>query len=337
MRALVSVIVCVYNRAHQVSACVDSLLAPSRPDLEIVLVDDGSTDDTPQVLQAHRAKHPDTIRITTNARNLGVSGARNAGIAAASGEFIAFTDSDCTVEPGWIEAMLEGFTEPDLAGVAGTVVDHEPRTWAERAYVGTCRIGTTGWQGRALVGNNMAFRGEILRRYLFDPSLRYGCDEDELAWRLQSDGYRIGFAPRAVVHHDHRASLRQYWRTGYRQGQGSARYWYKRGRWIGRDVLPGTLALVTLPLAGSAPLAFVPAFFALAQVAALFGNQWLLKGKSLRRAIAVLPIDLVYSLCKMAGVYATLLRILAGAEPEVRQSKRTWWRGRPQRSASGRG
>lgn len=330
MRARVSVIVCVYNRAHQVSACIDSLLTPVRPDIEIVLVDDGSTDDTPAVLHAYRAKHPDTVRIATNARNLGVSGARNSGISAASGEFIAFIDSDCTVDPEWTEAMLEAFSEPDVAAVAGPVFDHEPRTWAERAYVGTCRIGTTGWQGRALVGNNMAFRSEILRRYLFDPSLRYGCDEDELAWRLRSDGYRLGFAPRAVVHHDHRTSLRQYWRTGYRQGQGSARYWYKCGMWIGRDILPGTLALVTSPLAVSARLAIVPAFFAVAQLAALVGNQWLLKGKSLGRAIAVLPIDLVYYLCKMTGVYATLFRILAGAEPEIRASKRAWWRGRPQ-------
>jgi GT2 family glycosyltransferase len=177
----------------------------------------------------------------------------------------------------------------------------------------------------------MAFRGDILRRYRFDPSLRYGCDEDELAWRLQSDGHRIGFAPRSVVHHDHRTSLRQYWRTGYRQGQGSARYWYKRGQWLGRDILPGTLALATLPLAVSARFAFVPALFALAQLAALVGNQWLLKGKPLWRALAVLPIDLVYSVCKMAGVYTTLCRILAGAEPEIRAAKRTWWRSRPQR------
>jgi hypothetical protein len=126
------------------------------------------------------------------------------------------------------------------------------------------------------------------------------------------------------------ATIHQYWRTGYRQGQGSARYWYKRGTWIGRDVLPGTLALITLPLVTSARLAFVPALFALAQLAALVGNQWLLKGKGIGRAIAVLPIEIVYYLCKMAGVYATLFRILAGAEPAIRESKRSWWRGRRQ-------
>jgi glycosyltransferase involved in cell wall biosynthesis len=328
MHAPVSVIVCVHNRARQVPACIDSLLAQTWPNVEILLVDDGSTDDTPEVLRAYRAGHPGTIRIETSDRNLGVSGARNLGIAAAAGEFIAFTDSDCTVEPGWVEAMLGGFDDPDVAAVAGTVVDHEPRTWAERAYVGTCRIGTTEWQGRVLVGNNMAFRGDVLRRYRFDPSLRYGCDEDELAWRLTSDGYRVGFAAASVVHHDHRTTLRQYWRTGFRQGQGSARYWYKRGRWIGRDVLPGSLALATLPLAAIPRLAVVPLAFAAAHLAALVGNQWLLKGKGPALAIAVLPVDLVYSACKIAGVYATLIRILAGAEPEIRESKRAWWRRR---------
>jgi hypothetical protein len=174
----------------------------------------------------------------------------------------------------------------------------------------------------------MAFRREILSRYLFDESFRYGCDEDDLAWRLQSDGHRIRFAPEAITYHDHRLTARQYWWNGYRQGQGSARFWYKQGIYIGRDILPATLAVATLPLVLVPELAVVPTFCAGVQLAALVYNQCALKGKSVGAAIAVLPVDLVFYAFKLAGVGHTLFRILRGGERQVRESKRRWWSGR---------
>ncbi|MBI2528739.1 MAG: glycosyltransferase family 2 protein [Candidatus Rokubacteria bacterium] len=327
MPPVASIVVCVYNRARQVSACLDSLLALTGSTVEVVLVDDGSTDETPRVLDAYREAHPDRlIVIERNPQNLGVASARNSGIRVAAGEFVAFTDSDCTVDPGWLTALLQGLTGPMVAAVSGTVVDHPPRTAAERAYVGTCRISQTPWQRRALVGNNMVFRRKVLCQYLFDQSLRYGCDEDDLAWRLQSDGYEIRFAPGAIVHHNHPMTLRQYWRTAIRQGQGSARFWYKRGAYIGRDILPITLAALTLPLGLLATrLLLVPAIFGLLQLMALVYNQFALKGKNVATAIGVLPVEVVYCACKTLSVYRTLARILSGSEPEIRESKQRWW------------
>jgi cellulose synthase/poly-beta-1,6-N-acetylglucosamine synthase-like glycosyltransferase len=196
-------------------------------------------------------------------------------------------------------------------------------------------IGRGPVQARGLIGNNMALRRSVLARYLFEEALRYGCDEDELAWRLQSDGYRIGFVPDAIVHHDHPMTLRDYLRVGYKQGQGSARCWYKQGRYIGRDLVPITLALVTLPLGFlDLWLLLVPVFFLLAQLAALIYNQYVLKGKSLATAVKVLPIEIAYYAAKTASVYLTLLRILLGDESEIRRSKRAWWR-RPHSPPSG--
>jgi glycosyltransferase involved in cell wall biosynthesis len=326
MAPVASVIICVYNRAGQISACLDSLLAATDPGVELILVDDGSTDETLRVLEEYRAAHPNRpMLIESSAQNLGVSGARNAGIRRATGRFVAFTDSDCTADPGWLMKLLRGFTSPAVAAVSGTVVDGPRRTMAERAYAGTCRIQQTPWQRRALVGNNMAFRREVVARYLFDQSLRYGCDEDELAWRLLSDGYQIRFAPDALVYHNHRMTVRQYWRTATRQGQGSARFWYKRGTYLGRDILPLTLAVLTLPLGlVAAWLLLLPGFFILVQLAALGYNQYAFKGKSLATAVAVLPVEIVYSACKAVSVYRTLARILRGSEPDIRESKRRW-------------
>lgn len=321
---LVSVVVCVYNRAEQIVPCVRSLLA-QEPAAELVLVDDGSTDGTGRVLDDFRAARPDRVVVVHNPRNLGLSAARNAGIAAAHGEFVFFTDSDCTAEPGWLAGMLAAFADPKVAAVAGVSIDHPPRNYAEKAYTGTTRIGAAAVQGRKLVGNNMGFRRSVLTAYGFDPAMSYYADEDELAWRLTSDGHAIAFAPSAVVRHDHPMPLRKYLRLARLQGQGSARLWYKQGKYIGRDLLPVTLALLTLPLGlVDSWLLLVPAFLAAAQLAALVYNQHALKGKSLATAVGVLPVEVAYYACKTTSVYLTLLRILIGLEPAIRESKRRW-------------
>ena len=98
------------------------------------------------------------------------------------------------------------------------------------------------------VDTSMGFRREIALALRFDEALTHYCDEDELAWRLREKGYRFAFAPRATVVHHHPLTLRSYLRMGFRQGMGSARFWYKRGRYIGRDLWAGMLGLLTLPL-----------------------------------------------------------------------------------------
>lgn len=105
-RPPVSVIIPTWNRAREVREAIDSVLAQTYRPIEVIVVDDGSTDETPAVL----GSYGDAIR-TIRQENRGVSAARNAGIAAASGELIAFLDSDDTWLPAKIErqvALLEG-------------------------------------------------------------------------------------------------------------------------------------------------------------------------------------------------------------------------------------
>jgi heptose III glucuronosyltransferase len=94
---IVSVVVPAYNAAPYLGACLDSLLAQTQPDLEIIVVDDGSTDETPAILSAYasRCSH---LRVVTQ-DNRGVSVARNVGLAVARGDFVAYVDSDDVVVP----------------------------------------------------------------------------------------------------------------------------------------------------------------------------------------------------------------------------------------------
>ena len=104
----ISVIVPAYNCAQWLPRCIDSLLAQTYENLEVVVVDDGSTDHTREVLEGYRQK-TDRIQIIYQ-ENAGVTAARMAGVCAASGDWIGFMDSDDEVEPEMF-ALLHGNAE----------------------------------------------------------------------------------------------------------------------------------------------------------------------------------------------------------------------------------
>ena len=100
---LVSIIVPIYNAQNYLSRCLDSLLAQTLEDIEIILINDGSTDDSLDICKAYEAKDPRIVLI--DQANGGVSAARNAGINRASGEYIGFVDPDDWIEP-WMYALM---------------------------------------------------------------------------------------------------------------------------------------------------------------------------------------------------------------------------------------
>lgn len=105
MSGLISVITPVYNAERDLPGCLDSLLGQSHRDLEIILVDDGSTDGSASVCRSYAARDG---RITVLARgNGGPADARNAGLRRASGEFVFFLDSDDRLEPEALERLVE--------------------------------------------------------------------------------------------------------------------------------------------------------------------------------------------------------------------------------------
>ncbi len=101
----VSVIVPVYNTAAKLSRCLDSLIGQTLADIEIILVNDASTDDSLRILLEYESKHPDRIIIINCDTNCGAGGARNIGLDTASGEYIGFVDSDDLVKDDMFECL----------------------------------------------------------------------------------------------------------------------------------------------------------------------------------------------------------------------------------------
>lgn len=101
-----SVIIPIYNVEEYLAKCIDSVLVDAAGTYEIILVNDGSTDDSPAIAERYRDRHPELIRLIST-ENMGLGSARNTGMANARGEFIYFLDSDDYLAPGAMQKMLD--------------------------------------------------------------------------------------------------------------------------------------------------------------------------------------------------------------------------------------
>lgn len=134
MKAKVSVIVPVYNSEKYLVACIESILAQTYTDLEVLLIDDGSSDHSGSICD----RYADDVRVRIfHRQNVGVSRTRNFGIAQMTGAYLLFVDSDDTIEPDMIEEMMKDIqrTQADCAvcglfhdGTAGSRVFPEKQT-----------------------------------------------------------------------------------------------------------------------------------------------------------------------------------------------------------------
>ena len=109
----VSVVICAYNAEPTMEACLESLRKLRYPDFEVIVVDDGSTDRTGAIADGFEGFH------VIHQQNKGLSAARNVGIAASLGEIVAFTDSDCVVDPDWLHYLVATFLQTGLVAVGG--------------------------------------------------------------------------------------------------------------------------------------------------------------------------------------------------------------------------
>jgi len=217
----VSVVVCAYNAADTLEDCLSSLEKLNYPNYEVILVNDGSRDDTPTIGRLHLDVR--TIDIYPNG---GLSAARNTGLAHATGEIVAYTDADVRVDPEWLTYLVQPFLQSDVVGSGGPNVVPADDCWiaqcVARAPGGPTQVLLDDRVAEHVPGCNMAFRRDALLAIGgFNPVFLRAGDDVDVCWRLQAQGWKIGFAPAALVWHHHRATVKAYWRQqiGYGEGE----------------------------------------------------------------------------------------------------------------------
>ena len=185
------------DRATRLRALLASLAAQRRVSFEVVVVDDGSGDETPQALRsAPGALELRTIRLE---RPRGPAAARNAGWRSARSELVAFIDDDCVAEPGWLAALLEVHRAEPRAFVQGPT-EPDPRESARLgAFTRSQRIERLGPHYQAC---NIAYPRALLERLGgFDEAFRHFGEDTDLAWRALETGAPARWAPDARVLH----------------------------------------------------------------------------------------------------------------------------------------
>jgi len=221
----VSVIVCSYNGGPTLAFCLDSLGKLNYPKYEVILVDDGSTDDTSYIA----AQFPWVRYIHQS--NQGLSHARNTGAAAAKGEVFAYTDSDCMVDPDWLYYLIGTLVSGDYAGVGGPNVTPPAKSWIQACVAaapgGPSHVLLTDVVAEHIPGCNMAFyRWAFEGVGGFDTEYRKAGDDVDFCWRIQQAGWVIAFSPTAIVWHYRRFTLRAFLRQqdGYGEAESLLRF-----------------------------------------------------------------------------------------------------------------
>jgi GT2 family glycosyltransferase len=216
----VSVVVCAYNAADTIAECLTSLSELTYPDTEVIVVDDGSIDTTGDIARGYSG-----VRVI-ELPNGGLSAARNAGLAAATGEIVAYTDADVRVDPDWLTYLVQPLLASDVVGVGGPNVVPADDPWVSqcvaRAPGGPIHVMLDDRIAEHVPGCNMAFRRDALLSVDgFNPVYVRAGDDVDICWRLQAKKLEIGFAPSALVWHHRRASVRAFWgqQVGYGEGE----------------------------------------------------------------------------------------------------------------------
>ena len=218
----VSIIIPHFNGTDILSNCLDSLLSHDRKPEEIIVVDNGSTDDSVDMLKLH---YPE-VKLLTLTKNTGFTGANNAGLKEASGDMIVLLNNDCIVEKGWLNSLLHRMEDDSIGAVTSSMRNIDNKDIIDSAG------GELDWMGffrdvgrgdpielhSTLTDIPFPCGGAVMIRRsalpsptaLFWEDLFIYYEDLDLGFELNRTGWRIVYEPKAVVRHVHSATALQF-------------------------------------------------------------------------------------------------------------------------------
>ena len=224
-----SVIVCTHNGGERIVSCLQALRHLEYPSYEVIVVDDGSTDDTVELVRTFG-----DVRLVES-DHYGLGAARNRGAREAQGEIIAYTDDDCQPDIHWLLWLAYTFESGAWDACGGPNLPPRPKvshdggaSMVDEVVVASApgapsHVLLSDDEAEHLPGCNLAVRKKVLdaiggfnERYLI------AGDDVDFCWRLEDAGYRMGFSPAAFVWHRRRSTLWRYFKQQYYYGKAEA-------------------------------------------------------------------------------------------------------------------
>lgn len=217
----VSIIVCTFNGAERLAFCLNACLAIDYSDFEVLVIDDGSTDETAGVA----ARFPDVRYIRQD--HAGLSAARNHGARHASHDILAYTDDDCEPDRDWLFWLVRAFSDPEVVAAGGPNLPPWPEGRQEAVVAAApgapSHVLLDDRTAEHLPGCNLALRREALDECGgFREEFTAAGDDVDLCWRFLDRGWRLVFAPCAFVWHRRRPTLPRFLLQQLRYGRAEA-------------------------------------------------------------------------------------------------------------------
>lgn len=213
----VSLYIPCYNAEKFIKKCLDSVINQSYAIDEIIIVDDGSTDKTIDILKNY------PVRILAHGKNKGLAAARNTAFKEAKNEFVASLDADCIADVQWLQRLMECFVSDDIIGVGGmlkeTNISNVADKWRSIHMVqhwGNEIINDPPF----LYGNNTAFKKSCIEKVgFYHEVLKTNYEDVDLSMRIYDNGFRLIYNPLAFVEHIRTDTIRSimtnYWERCY--------------------------------------------------------------------------------------------------------------------------
>lgn len=221
----VSVVIPAYNRAEFVQTCLASVFSQTYPldRYEVILVDDGSTDRTVEQVRELAQQWGGSFRLIQKP-NGGPASARNAGFRASQAEIIAFIDSDCVAEAGWLEKLVSALAASDASGVGGPLANVSPKGWVSHYLNCTSFFRHRVRHGKVdyLLTANVAFRRSALLAVNGFSEMGVWGEDADLSFRLVQAGYPLLLTGQGIVtHYGTPVSIYELIKNLYRYGYGN--------------------------------------------------------------------------------------------------------------------
>ena len=301
-KADVTIVVATFNEAATIERRLENLREQWRPGVNVLVVDSGSTDGTPELVERLQARHPTfPLVLLREPERLGKVAALRSALRLATGQIVCLTDADCLWAPGALEAALARFNDPRVGAVTGVQRLLPAEGVAPHAEAAYGRFYETLRLGESALDSTPVFRGELAayRRRLLD-RVTVGdeaplADDSELAAKVRRLGYRAVVEPGARFHEFAPPTLASRQRQKVRRGAGllqvfarnlpvALRPW--RYKWFSLACVGNLFVLVGGPVASALLALLIPllawswgglplvAFLALAAAGVVAWSRW---------------------------------------------------------------